>query len=32
VYDRHSEQVVIGLPGSLDWYDRVTVEILGAAP
>ena len=32
VYDRHSERVVIGLPGSLDWYDRITVEILDAAP
>ncbi len=23
----HSEEVTIGLPGSLDWYDRVTVEV-----
>ena len=25
---RHSEIVSIGLPGSLDWYDEITVEII----
>jgi hypothetical protein len=25
---RHSEIISIGLPGSIDWYDRITVEII----
>jgi len=25
---RHSEIIAIGLPGSLDWYDEISVEII----
>jgi hypothetical protein len=25
---RHSGIISIGLPGSIDWYDRITVEII----
>jgi hypothetical protein len=25
---RHSEIIVIGLPGSIDWYDKITVTIV----
>lgn len=25
---RHSEIIVVGLPGSIDWYDRISVEIV----
>ncbi len=25
---RHSEIISIGLPGSIDWYDEITVEII----
>jgi len=25
---RGSEIIVIGLPGSIDWYDRISVEIV----
>jgi hypothetical protein len=25
---RHSEIISVGLPGSLDWYDQITVEIV----
>jgi hypothetical protein len=25
---RHSDIITVGLPGSLDWYDEITVEIL----
>jgi hypothetical protein len=25
---RHSGIIAIGLPGSIDWYDQITVEIL----
>jgi hypothetical protein len=25
---RHSEVIVVGLPGSIDWYDRISVEIV----
>ena len=25
---RHSDIISVGLPGSLDWYDEITVEII----
>ena len=29
IEDGHTGSLTIGLPGSLDWYDRITVEVLG---
>lgn len=28
LYPDRSESVMIGLPGSIDWYDRITVEVM----
>lgn len=28
----HTEFVAVNLPGSLDWYDEVTLEVLDGAP
>ena len=28
----HTEFVAVDLPGSLDWYDDVTLEVLDGAP
>ncbi len=32
VHRSHTGHVGIGLPGSLDWYDRITLEVLESAP